>query len=74
MTIDVVMYAIVTLIIGLVCGLLPVFSKIKEDFEKLKMFTGIAAGIILASALLVVIPEGYELALTDEHEVDDELV
>ena len=30
--------------------------------------TGIAAGIIIASAMLVVIPEGYELAMTDGHE------
>ena len=60
-------FAVVTLIIGLVCGLLPIFSGIKDDKDRLKQLTGIAAGIIIASAMLVVIPEGYELAMTDEH-------
>ena len=62
------MYALLTLSIALIAGLIPVYSKIKEDPNKLKMFTGIAAGIIIASALLVVIPEGYELATADEHD------
>jgi zinc transporter ZupT len=61
------MYVALTLIIALICGLIPVLSKIKEDANKLKIMTGIAAGIILASAALVVIPEGYELATNDEH-------
>ncbi|MGY8745900.1 MAG: ZIP family metal transporter [Candidatus Poseidoniales archaeon] len=55
-------YAFMTLAIALLCGLWPVFSKIKEDANKLKTLTGIASGIIIASAMLVVIPEGYELA------------
>ncbi len=67
------LYALIALIIGLVCGLIPIFSKVKEDVNKLKMLTGIAAGIIIASALLVVIPEGYELATTDEHATEDAL-
>ena len=62
------MYALLTLSIALIAGLIPVYSKIKEDPNKLKMFTGIGAGIIIASALLVVIPEGYELATADEHD------
>ena len=65
-------YVILTLVIALICGLLPVFSKLKEDANKLKMLTGIAAGIIIASALLVVIPEGYELASTDEHDAHED--
>jgi len=67
------LYALIALVIGLVCGLIPIFSKVKEDENKLKMLTGIAAGIIIASAMLVVIPEGYELATTDEHAAEDEL-
>ena len=62
------MYVAMTLIIALICGLMPILSKIKEDANKLKILTGIAAGIILASASLVVIPEGYELATNDEHD------
>jgi zinc transporter 9 len=61
------MYVALTLMIALICGLIPILSKIKEDANKLKILTGIAAGIILASAALVVIPEGYELATNDEH-------
>jgi len=67
------LYAVLTLTIALICGLPPVLSQIKEDANKLKILTGIAAGIILASAALVVIPEGYELASTNEHgSLDDE--
>ena len=63
-----IMYVALTLMIALICGLIPVLSKIKEDANKLKIMTGIAAGIILASAALVVNPEGFELATNDEHD------
>ena len=66
-------YAVAALIIALVCGFAPIFMGIKEDKERLKQLTGIAAGIIIASAMLVVIPEGYELAMTDEHGTEDAL-
>ena len=59
--------AALTLILALVGGLFPIFSKIKENPETLRRITGIASGILLASALLVVVPEGFELA-TEEHE------
>ncbi len=65
---NLILFAAVTLIIGLVCGLAPIFSGIKDDKKRLKQLTGIAAGIIIASAMLVVVPEGYELAMTDGHE------
>jgi zinc transporter ZupT len=68
-----ILYAVAALIIALICGLAPVFMGIKDDKERLKLLTGIAAGIIIASAMLVVIPEGYELAMTDEHGADDAL-
>ncbi len=64
---NLIAFAIATLIIGLVCGLAPIFTKLKDDKNRLKQLTGIAAGIIIASAMLVVIPEGYELAMTDGH-------
>ena len=70
---NLIVFAAMTLIIGLVCGLAPIFSGIKDDKKRLKQLTGIAAGIIIASAMLVVIPEGYELAMTDEHGTDDAL-
>ena len=73
MDVSLIVFAALTLIIGLVCGLAPIFSAIKDDKNRLKQMTGIAAGIIIASAMLVVIPEGYELAMTDEHGAEDAL-
>ncbi len=62
-----------TLILALLGGLAPVFSKIKGDAGTLRRITGIASGILLASAVLVVIPEGFELATGghDEHGHDE---
>ena len=68
-----IFYAVLTFAIAIVCGLIPVYSKIKEDPDKLKILTGITAGIIIGSAMFVVIPEGYELATTDSHGEDDNL-
>ena len=73
MDVSLIVFAALTLIIGLVCGLAPIFSAIKDNKNRLKQMTGIAAGIIIASAMLVVIPEGYELAMTDEHGAEDAL-
>ncbi len=66
-----ILYAAAALIIALICGLAPIFMGIKDDKDRLKQLTGIAAGIIIASAMLVVIPEGYELAMTDGHEAEE---
>ena len=63
--------AALTLILALIGGLFPIFSKIKENPETLRRITGIASGILLASALLIVVPEGFELA-TGEHEEHEE--
>ena len=67
-----ILYAGLTLIVALIAGLLPFFSKIKENPERLKMITAIASGIIIASAMLIVIPEGYEIASSDSHKENDE--
>ena len=61
------LYVGLTLVFGLVGGLLPILNQSKENISKLKMLTGIASGILIASAMLVVIPEGFELATEDEH-------
>ena len=65
------LYAVATLAIALVAGLAPIFSKAGDSPERLRMITTIASGILLASAMFVVIPEGFELA-TEEHEEDGE--
>ena len=59
--------AAISLILALLGGLSPILSRIKENQQTLRRITGVASGILLASALLVVIPEGFELA-TGEHE------
>ena len=51
-----------TLILALIGGLTPIFSNMKGDKANLRKITGLASGILLASAVLVVIPEGFELA------------
>ena len=61
------LYVGLTLLFGLVGGLLPILTQSKDNISKLKMLTGIASGIIIASAMLVVIPEGFELASEDGH-------
>ena len=55
----------VTLAIGLGAGLLPLWTKINEKDGLLKWMTGIAAGVLLASALLVALPEGFEIAMNN---------
>ncbi len=55
----------VTLAIGLAAGLLPLWTKISEKEGLLKWMTGIAAGVLLASALLVALPEGFEIAMNN---------
>ena len=65
--------AALTLVLALVGGLIPLFSKIKDNPDTLRRITGISSGILLASALLVVVPEGFELATGghDEHGHDE---
>jgi len=65
-------YAAVVLVVALIAGLMPVFSKIKQNPERLKMITSIAAGIIISSAILVIIPEGYALATQEDSHAEDE--
>jgi zinc transporter 9 len=65
------LYAGLTLAFGLLGGLYPVFSKVKENPDRLKMITAIAAGILLASAMLVIIPEGIQLASNEEEHSEE---
>ncbi|MDP6985660.1 MAG: ZIP family metal transporter [Candidatus Thalassarchaeaceae archaeon] len=61
-----------TLILALIGGLAPILSNIKGNADTLRRVTGIASGILLASAMLVVIPEGFELATGDHDEHGDD--
>ena len=62
-----------TLILALAGGLAPIFSKMKENRDTMRRITALASGILLASAMLVVIPEGFELAAGghDDHGHDE---
>lgn len=53
----------VTLAIGLGAGLLPLWKKVSEKEGVLKWMTGLSAGVLLSSALLVALPEGFEIAM-----------
>ena len=51
-----------TLVLALIGGLAPILSGMKANKDSLRKITGVASGILLASAVLVVIPEGFDLA------------
>lgn len=50
--------AAVALVTALIAGGIPIMRAVKDEGHQ-KMMTGIAAGVLLASALLVAIPEGF---------------
>ena len=54
--------AVVALASSLIAGSFPLWKKVSEQQNLLNWLTGLAAGILLASALLVAIPEGFELS------------
>jgi zinc transporter ZupT len=54
--------AAITFFTALIVGIIPLWKKISEQENVLKWMTGLAAGVLLASALLVAIPEGFEIA------------
>jgi zinc transporter ZupT len=64
-----------TLVLALIGGLAPIFSGINANRDNLRRITGLASGILLASAVLVVIPEGFELASGghDDHGHDEHI-
>ena len=64
--------SIITLIVSILAGSFPLLKKVAEQQNLLNWMTGLAAGILLASALLIAIPEGFELA-SDSNYSDDSL-
>jgi zinc transporter 9 len=43
-------------------GLAPIYWKLGENIEKLRKITCISSGVLLSSAMLIVIPEGFAIA------------
>ncbi|MGY8755311.1 MAG: ZIP family metal transporter [Candidatus Poseidoniales archaeon] len=59
----------VALFTALVAGGIPIMRGAGNDKSQ-KMMTGIAAGILLASALLVALPEGFTLTLSANPDIE----
>ena len=66
------LYAGLTFIIAMIFGIIPIKRKLGQFTENLRFSTSFASGIIIASALLVVIPEGFELANHSDEEHSEE--
>lgn len=64
--------AAITLVIALAFGIMPIRGSPFNNQKRLKNITAIASGIIIASALLVVVPEGFELASGNHDDHGDE--
>ena len=58
----IVALAVVILALSLVGGLAPRLFAARLTDQQLQDMTGVASGLLLASALLVVIPEGFHIA------------
>jgi zinc transporter 9 len=56
------LFAVLTLIVGLLGALLPSSLNLASNQPLLRAATAVSAGLLLASALLVVIPEGFHTA------------
>ncbi len=54
--------AAVTFAAAFLAGVIPLWRKVADQQNLLTWLTGLAAGVLLASALLVAIPEGFEIA------------
>ena len=64
------LFAVLTLVVGLLGGLLPTSLNFSESAGRMRIATSVAAGLLLASALFVVIPEGFHTA-TGGHAHDE---
>jgi zinc transporter 9 len=72
--VSIVLLAIVILLLSLLGGLAPRAFANRLTERQLGDMTGIAAGLLLASALLVVVPEGFNTAASVTDLADDTFV
>ena len=54
--------AAVIFAVAFLAGAIPLWRKVADQQNLLTWLTGLAAGVLLASALLVAIPEGFDIA------------
>ncbi len=59
---SIVLLAVAILLLSLAGGLAPRFLQDRLPQQRLQDLTGIASGLLLTSALLVVVPEGFHVA------------
>lgn len=71
---SIVILGLVIFVLSLAGGLAPLAFARKMSGRQLETMTGIAAGLLLASALLVVIPEGFHTAVETGHDTHEEVV
>jgi zinc transporter 9 len=64
--------AAIALVTALIAGGIPILRGVKDESNQ-KMMTGIAAGVLLASALLVAIPEGFATTTSSGADVSTSL-
>jgi zinc transporter 9 len=64
--------AAAALVTALIAGGIPIMRGAKDEGRQ-KMMTGIAAGVLLASALLVAIPEGFDTIASSGTDADSAL-
>ncbi len=60
--------AAVALVTALIAGGIPIMRGVKDEGRQ-KMMTGLAAGVLLASALLVAIPEGFATTTSTDADI-----
>lgn len=60
--------AAVTFAAAFIAGVVPLWRKVADQQNLLTWLTGLAAGVLLASALLVAIPEGFDIAKEGDFE------
>tara|TARA_B100000953_G_C18013876_1_gene418782 strand:+ start:445 stop:1308 length:864 start_codon:yes stop_codon:yes gene_type:complete len=60
--VDIALLSIVFFVVSLSCSGVPFFFQRKISFRQLGTLTGLASGLLLVSAILVVLPEGFHIA------------
>lgn len=68
----ILLLALAITVLSLLGGLAPRAFSGRLSGKQLEVLTGVASGLLLASALMVVIPEGFHTAVVSDVEVHDE--
>jgi len=72
--VSIVLLALVILLLSLAGGLAPKYLHRRLSSDRLADITGVSSGLLLASALLVVVPEGFHVASESGDEISPVLL